>query len=299
MREFLADDDATKRQRAIDAVLQRPEFNDYWALKWADVLLVDQRKLGERGAYEFHRWLREQVKSNRPYDEWVRELLTATGNSGKYGPVNYYRALRTPEELTRAVSQAFLGVRMDCAQCHHHPFDQWGQEDFYGLAGFFNGIERKAVGAGRELIYHAGYRETKIPITGKVAPTRPPAGDVPSDLADRDPRIALATWMTAPENPFFKRLVANRLWKHFLGRGLIEPEDDVRWTNPATNEPLLTHLSDLVVQSKYDLRAVMREIPNLRIEAVAMVCLLSGMFPDVVWRSLARRVPGATAENAA
>jgi Protein of unknown function (DUF1549)/Protein of unknown function (DUF1553) len=247
VRAFLADKRKDKRRRAIDAVLDRPEFADYWALKFADVLLVNSEKLGERGAYQFHRWLRKQFAENRPYDQWVRELLTATGDTARNGPANFYKALKTKEDLTRAVSQAFLGIRMDCAQCHHHPFERWGQDDFFGMAGYFNGLTRKKLADDRELIYHAGYRPTSIPLVNKPAPTKPPGGPVATHLRDGDPRVQLANWITSPKNPYFARLVANRIWKHYLGRGLVEPEDDLRSTNPATNSPLLQFLAaDLI-----------------------------------------------------
>jgi hypothetical protein len=256
---FLADDSPDKRSRTIDALLDGEEFADFQTLKWADILLVDRNLLGERGAYEFHQWLRKQIADDVPYDQWVRELLTATGVSGKYGPVNFYRAMRTPDELTRGVSQAFLGIRMDCAQCHHHPFEKWGQNDFYGMSGFFNGLQRKKLSPTRDLIFHAGFRPTKMPQTDNVVVTRPPGGS-PIDTTAADPRVQLADWMTAPENPMFARLVANRLWKQFLGRGLVEPVDDLRSTNPASNEPLLDYLTQQVVENEFNLKAVMRLI---------------------------------------
>jgi len=250
VRAFLADKRKDKRRRAIDAVLDRPEFADYWSLKFADVLLVNSEKLGERGAYQFHRWLRKQFAENRPYDEWARELLTASGDTARNGPANFYKALKTKEDLTRAVSQAFLGIRMDCAQCHHHPFEKWGQDDFYGMAGYFNGLTRKKLPGDRELIYHAGYQPTTIPLVNKPAPTKPPGGPEAMNLHDGDPRVQLANWITSPKNPYFARLVANRLWKHYLGRGLVEPEDDLRSTNPATNEPLLAFLAESLIQGE-------------------------------------------------
>lgn len=271
VRAFLADGNPDKRNRWIDAVLERQEFADYWALKWADILLVDRDKLGERGAFELHRWLRDQFAHNRPYDQWVRELITATGHSGHEGPVNFYRAVRNPDELARTVSQAFLGVRLECAQCHHHPFEKWSQDDFYGMAGFFNGLTHKPIGGGRELVYHAGYRETRVPLFDRPAATRPLDGEVPPDLASTDPRVPLARWMTAPQNPWFARLIANRLWKQFLGRGLVDPEDDLRSTNPATNEPLLAYLAEQVVASGYDLKAVMRLIAGSRVYQLSSV----------------------------
>ncbi|MDP7014986.1 MAG: DUF1549 domain-containing protein, partial [Pirellulaceae bacterium] len=257
-RAFLASSAADKRQRAIEQVFKRREYADYWALKWADILLVDQSTLGDRGAYEFHRWLRAQMAVNRPYDAWVRDLLMATGNSAKYGPVNLYRALRTKEDLAKSVSQAFLGIRMDCAQCHHHPFEKWSQADFFGLAGYFNGIQRTQVSAGRELVFHQGRQETRMPLTNAIVTTRPPDGPpLPTGEAG-DPRTHLATWITDADNPWFARVAVNRLWKQFFGRGLVEPEDDLRSTNPATNERLLDYLADELVAHDFDLKHVMR-----------------------------------------
>jgi hypothetical protein len=211
-----------------------------------------------------HRWLRDQFARNRPYDQWVRELVTASGNSGTSGPANFYRTVDTPDAAARVLSQAFLGVRVECAQCHHHPFEKWSQVDFYALAGFFNGLERKAIAADRVLVYHAGYRETRIPLSNRLVATRALDSGVPPNLSAGDPRVKLADWMTEPANPWFARLVSNRLWKHFFGRGLVEPEDDLRSTNPATNEPLLQFLAAQLVRDHYDLKSAMRLILNSR-----------------------------------
>jgi hypothetical protein len=297
VRVFLSDCSPDKRSRAIDAVLARDEFADYWAVKWADILLVDRKKLGERGAFEFHRWLRQQFVRNRPYDQWVRELITATGDTVRNGPANFYRALRTTEDVTKSVSQAFLGVRLECAQCHHHPFEKWGQSDFYGLAGFFNGLERKPIQADRpntatdpggpELIYHAGLRETRIPYFETRVETRPlggwSAGNAGSAgashhpgaersmVAHTDPRVPLADWMTDRNNPWFARLAANRLFKNLLGRGLVEPEDDLRSTNPPTNGPLLDYLTEYLIERDFDFKALMRLILNSRVYQLSSV----------------------------
>jgi hypothetical protein len=269
-RAFLADDRPDRRARLITHLLERPELADYWSLKWADLLLVDSQKIGGRGAYEFHRWLREQFARNRPYDEWVRELITATGSSSRNGPVNFYRAARTPGDAARAVSQVFLGVRIECAQCHHHPFEIWSREDFYGFAGFFNGIQRRATRGGRELVFHAGLAEMKMPVSGKLVPTRTLGGTPLSRgegkfAGSDDPRVELARWMTAPGNPWFAKLAVNRVWKHFLGRGIVEPEDDLRSTNPPTNPPLLDALARRFVASGYDSRALIRVILESRV----------------------------------
>jgi hypothetical protein len=263
-RAFLSDRSADKRSRAVDELLARDEFADFWALKWSDILLVDRNRLAERGAYELHQWLRDQFARNRPYDQWVRELITASGNSGTSGPANFYRAVDSADAAARVLSQAFLGVRVECAQCHHHPFEKWSQDDFYGLAGFFNGLERKPIAADRVLVFHAGYRETRIPLTNRLVATHPLDAGVPANLGQGDPRVKLAAWMTAPVNPWFARLVSNRLWKHFFGHGLVEPEDDLRSTNPPTNAPLLQALAEQLVREHYDLKSTMRLILNTR-----------------------------------
>jgi hypothetical protein len=194
----------------------------------------------------------------------VRELITAAGDSGKSGPVNLYRSSDTPDALARTISQAFLGVRIECAQCHHHPFEKWSQRDYYGLAGFFQGIELKPLAKDRALVFHAGYREVPIPLTNQTVPARALDAEVSANLAAGDPRLALADWMTAPDNPWFARLAVNRLWKHYFGRGLVEAEDDLRSTNPPTNGPLLDFLARRLTEEKFDLKAVMRLIMNSR-----------------------------------
>ena len=271
VRAFESDKRSDRRERAIQDVLARPQLADYWAQKWGDVLLADREALGERGAYEFHRWLRTQLLTNRPYDQWVRELLTATGNSGRYGPVNFFRAARTPIDLTRSVSQAFLGIRMDCAQCHHHPFEKWGQDDFYGMAGFFKGLKHTPLGPGRELVYHGGYQPTRIPLVNQLVLPRPPGGIGIENFGESDPRVKLAEWVTRPDNPYFSRLVANRIWKQFLGRGLVEPEDDFRSTNPPTNPALLDHLAETLVANHFDLKKLMHHILSSRVYQLSSV----------------------------
>ncbi len=264
VRTFLADRDPARRTKSIERVLDRPEYAAFWAMKWADILLVNRDKLGDRGAFEMHRWLLGQMSRNRPYDEWVRELIAASGSSHRTGPVNFFRASATPEEMARSVSQAFLGVRLECAQCHHHPFEKWGQDDFYGLAGYFQGLQKKKMVGDEEFVSHAGAAlETKIPMTERMVATRPPGGS-PLSEATGDPRPRLAAWVTAPGNPWFARLAVNRIWKHYFGRGLVEPEDDLRTTNPATNEPLLDYLAKTLIERRYDLKSISRLILNSR-----------------------------------
>ena len=261
-RAFLADDSVDKRARAIEQVLASEDFTNYWTQRWADILMVNSATIGGRSAYTFHRWIRQQVAENRPYDQWVYDIIVATGNTGNVGPANFYRVQRTPEDATKTISQAFLGIRMDCAQCHHHPFEKWGQADFYGLAGYFNGMKRDTLDENRELVYHPGHRSIAIPVINQAVNTQPLAG--PPTTADNttDPRPELGRWMTSAENPYFARLVSNRIWKHLLGRGLVEPEDDFRETNPPTNPELLDHLASVLTSHQFDIKQLMREILN-------------------------------------
>lgn len=261
-RAFLMDDSPDKRARAIEQALVSEDFINYWTQRWADIMMVNSATIGGRSAYTFHRWLRQQVAENRPYNQWVYDIIVATGNTGNVGPANFYRIQRTPEDATKTISQAFLGIRMDCAQCHHHPFEKWGQADFYGLAGYFNGMKRDTLDENRELVYHPGHQSIAIPVINQAVNTQPLAG--PPTTADNttDPRPELGRWMTSAENPYFARLVSNRIWKHLLGRGLVEPEDDFRETNPPTNPELLDHLASALTTSNFDIKQLMREILN-------------------------------------
>ncbi len=205
----------------------------------------------------------------RRYDEWVRALVTARGSTADEGPAAIYKALATPEDLSRSFSQLFLGIRIQCAQCHHHPSDRWGQDDYYALAGFFTGIGRKTPPGGNEVLFAQKGTELPHPRTKKPVPARV-LGAAPADFTGiPDRRIVLARWMTAPENPFFARAIANRLWSHYFGRGLVEPLDDMRATNPATNEPLLDELAKHVRDQNYDLKAFTRTLLNSRLYQLA------------------------------
>ena len=268
-RAFLSDAKADKRSRLIDDLLQRPEYADYWAMRWSDLLRVDRDTITSAGAVAMTRWLRKQFAENRPYDEMVRGILTARGNTADEGPASIYRALTTPEETSRSFSQLFLGVRIQCAQCHHHPSDRWGQEDYFALAGFFTGIGRKSLPGGAVSLFAQRGTEMNHPRTGKPVPARALGAPV-ADFADAsDRRIVLARWMTASDNPFFARAIANRLWSHYFGRGLVEALDDMRATNPSTNEPLLAALAKHLIDEKYDLKAFTRTLLKSRLYQLA------------------------------
>jgi len=264
-RTFLADTRADKRARLIDQLLQRPEYADYWAMRWSDLLRVDRDTITPAGAVAMTRWLRKQFADNRPYDEFVRDILTARGNTADEGPAAIYKALTTPEEMSRSFSQVFLGVRIQCAQCHHHPSERWGQDDYFALAGFFTGVGHKPLPGQTEAVFAQKGTEMTHPRTGKPVPARALGAPTADFTTTLDRRVVLARWMTAADNPFFARAIANRLWAHYFGRGLVEPLDDLRATNPATNEPLLDELARHLRDSKYDLKAFTRTLLNSRL----------------------------------
>jgi hypothetical protein len=268
-RAFLADPRADKRARLIDQLLDRPEYADYWTMRWSDLLRIDRDAITPAGAVAVTRWLRRQFADNRSYDAWVRDILTARGSIGDEGPVAIYKVLNAPEERSQSFSQLFLGTRIQCAHCHHHPSDRWGQDDYYALAGFFTGVAHKPAPGGGEAVFSRKATAINHPRTGKPVPVQA-LGAAPIDLTKTtDARIELARWMTAPDNPFFARAIANRLWAHYFGRGLVEPLDDMRATNPATNEPLLDDLAKHLRDVKYDLKAFTRRLLNSRLYQLA------------------------------
>lgn len=262
-RAFLTSTDPEKRATLIDRLLDRPEYADYWAMRWADLLRVDRDVLTAPGAIALTRWLRRQFAENRPYDEFVRDLVTAEGGVTAEGPAGFFKALDKPEVMSRSISQLFLGVRIECAQCHHHPSERWGQEDYYALAGFFTGVARKAGPVGEFVVAGPG-TDLNHPRTGKPVATRALGAPRVAPPDDSDRRRLLADWMASADNPYLARAVVNRLWAHYFGRGLVEPIDDLRATNPATNEPLLDDLARHLRDCRYDLKAFTRTLLRSR-----------------------------------
>lgn len=262
VRRFMADLSPDKRARQIDQLLKRPEYADFWAMKWADILRVDKAIVKPQGALAMTRWLRDQFHDNTPYDQFARKIVMAEGNTLAEGPASFYEVHKDPEMLGRSVSQIFLGVRIECAECHHHPFERWGQADYYAFAGFFTGVQRNKAASGGRKIYSRGGVNLKHPQTGvELLPVGLGAKEVTLDGVE-DRRDVLSQWMTSPENPFFARMIVNRIWSHYFGRGLVEPIDDLRATNPATNEPLLEALADHLIAKRYDLKAFTRSVLN-------------------------------------
>lgn len=265
VRAFLADKAADKRTKLVDALLARPEYADYWTMRFSDLLRIDQTKITPQGSVAFTRWLRQKFTENQPYDALVRDIITAKGNVLAEGPAAYFKAVDTPELMARYISQAFLGVRIECAQCHHHPADRWGQEDYFAMAALFGGVLKKKTADGGEAIVPGLAKDVKHPRTGDVIAAKALGGEPVEFKPYEDRRVYLANWMTAKENPFFATMIANRLWSHYLGRGLVEQIDDLRLTNPATNEPLLKALADHMRDVNYDMKAFTRTLMGSRL----------------------------------
>lgn len=264
-RKFLSESAPDKRARLVDELLARPEYVDYWSMRWSDLLRADQLTISPQGAVAMTRWLRKQLAANRPYDQFARDVLTVQGSTQAEGPAAFYKAFDTPETVSRSISQLFLGVRIECAQCHHHPSEKWAQADYFGFAGFFTGVTRKPLAVGGERVVSRGGADLKHPRTGDVIPTHA-LGAPPADFSQvGDRRRVLADWMTSPDNPFFTRMIVNRLWAHYMGRGLVTPIDDLRETNPATNEPLFDALVRHMKEVKYDLKAFTRTLMKSRV----------------------------------
>ncbi len=263
-RRFLADRRPDRRARLVDELLERSEFADYWALKWADLLRVDRQALGHRRAYAYYRWIRDSLALNKPLDQFARELLTAEGPLDESGPANFYKVVPKPGEAASTLSQVFLGVRIACAECHHHPFDRWSQTDYYGMQAFFAPLTVRVSPRG-EAVQMIGDPATKHPRSGATVHAHALGTAMPADSPKGDRRLVLASWLTSPRNPWFARNLANRAWAHFLGRGLVEPVDDVRATNPPSNPALLDALADHLARSKFDFKALVRAITASRV----------------------------------
>jgi hypothetical protein len=262
--QFVADASPDKRAKLTDALMARPEFIDLWTMKWAELLAIrssDDQRMSEKAAILYHRWLRERIASGEPINKIVHELLTGSGQTFQTPAASYYIAEPDTLKLAENTAQVMTGMRLQCAQCHNHPFDRWTQNDYYGFASFFSQVGRKPAEDRREwVVFNAGGGEVNHPITGKpVPPTFPGGGEAPIPPgADR--RVVLADWLTAPENPYFARNIANMTWAHFFGRGIVEPVDDVRVSNPPSNAALLDGLASHLVAAGFDTRQLICDI---------------------------------------
>jgi hypothetical protein len=276
VRRFLADDDPAKRDKLIDDLLDRPEYSYFFANKWADILRVKRGRQPTRafGTFVFHDWIRRALAEDKPFDEFARAILCATGDESKFPPAVWYKDIQTADQFVDNTAQVFLGLRLACAQCHHHPYEKWSQDDYWGLAAFFGRVGRKAIPvagqpiqfglAQRVIVFNRPSGAVINKRTRRPAPPKPLDGQAPSIGPNEDPRQKLADWLVSPKNPFFARAVVNRYWAHFFGRGIVDPLDDMRVTNPPSNPQLLDALAKDFVEHGYSLRHLVRTICKSR-----------------------------------
>ena len=267
-RRFLESNEMDRRERLVDELLDSPDYAEHWGNKWVDLLRPNPYRVGIKAVMNYDQWIRQQFRENRPYDQFVRELITAQGSTWDNGPVTFYRDRRSPDELTTMVSQLFLGVRLECAKCHHHPFERWGQDDFYSFAAFFSELGRKGTGlsppisGGEEMFFDDKVKPVKHPLTQAVMEPKYLYGgtESPQENPEQSLRENLADWLASADNPYFSQVQVNRIWADLMGRGLVEPVDDLRVTNPASNQPLLDELASQFVASGFDQKFVIRSI---------------------------------------
>ena len=270
VRAFLADATPTKLKRSkwIDKLIARPAYTDYWTIKWGDLLQSSRKYLGEKGTFAFREWIRDSIATNKPYDKMARELLTSRGSSYEDPAGNYFRATREPKPTMEKTTQVFMGVRLVCAQCHDHPFERWTQNQYYQMSAFFSAVGlRPGYEIGEEIVFdqRADY-DMKHPKDSRVvAPEFLVASTVPVPIPSDDRRRdALATWLASKQNPFFAKAIANRVFSYFFGRGIIDPVDDIRASNPAVNPALLDALTKDLTDHNFDIQYLMRTIANSR-----------------------------------
>ena len=260
---FLADTSADKRAKLVERLMEREEFVDYWSYKWSDLLLVSTKKLNPTTMWAFYNWIRTSVKENRPWDQFAKEIFLSSGSTRENGALNYFVLHKDPIELTENATQAFLGQRITCARCHNHPLEKWTQTQYYQMANLFARVGVKnGTSAGENIVFAKASGDVLHPrLARALAPTPLDGKSIALDSTE-DRRIAFATWLTSPSNAMFSRTVVNRVWGNFMGRGLVDPVDDLRATNPASNEELLAALSKDFVEHGYDVRRLIRTVMN-------------------------------------
>ena len=265
-RAFLDDTAKDKRDQLIDSLLKRKEFVDYWTYRWSDILLINGTRLRPVGVESFYKWIRRHVESNTPWDQFVREVVTAQGATNVNGATNFYALHQDPESMTENVSQAFLGLSIGCAKCHNHPLEKWTNDQYYGMANMFARVRGKGWGGdsrngdGIRTVYVESKGDLIQPLRGKPQPPRPLDGEALPMNSPIDRRVALAKWLTSADNPYFARAITNRVWANFFGVGLVESVDDMRASNPASNEALLQQAANHLIDQKFDLKSLMKVI---------------------------------------
>jgi hypothetical protein len=265
VQSFLNDPSPDKRRQLVDALLERPDHARFWALKWGDLLRLNSQQVTPDGMYKYHAWLVRSLEENMPWDQFCRQLLTAQGSTFENPPANYYRTASDTSLCAETSAQLFLGVRIQCAKCHNHPFERWTQDNYYGLAAFFNRVQRKdGLRSGELVVWLARGGDVTQPRTGAVMkPWLPSTGEV-AEAGDRDRREIFAEWLSRGDNPFFARVAVNRMWAEVMGRGIVEPVDDFRDSNPPANSELLDALARDFREHGFDRKHILRAILNSR-----------------------------------
>ncbi|HRX78727.1 MAG: DUF1549 domain-containing protein [Planctomycetaceae bacterium] len=275
VRDFLADQSTDKRQQLIDRLLERPEYAEHWANKWVDLLRPNPYRVGIKAVLNYDHWIRDSFRKNKPYDQFVRELIAAQGSTWHNGAATLFRDRRSPDEITTLVTQLFLGIRLECAKCHHHVFEKWSQEDFYSFAAYFSRVGYKGTGlsppisGGEEIVMTAKKGSVSHPLTGEVLEPRPLFGETGPIDPESDPREALAAWVTSKENNYFSQVMVNRIWADLMGRGLVVPVDDLRATNPPSNGPLLEAIANDFRDKNFNIKEVLRTITSSYVYALS------------------------------
>lgn len=275
-RAFLTSSAVDKRARLIDGLLERPEFADFWANKWVDLLRPNPYRVGIKPTMAFDAWIRDAFRRDLPMDQFARELITAQGSTWRNGAATWFRDRRSPDEITPIVSQLFLGIRLECAKCHHHPFEVWSQDDFYSLAAYFSRMAYKGeslsppISGGEEVVFVADSGTVTHPINGRVMEPKPLFGKARAIQPGEDPRQALADWITI-DNPSFAQVMVNRVWADVMGRGLVDPVDDLRATNPPSNPALLSALAEEFRRQGYDLKKLLKLILSSHVYGLSSV----------------------------
>jgi len=260
-REFLADKSPTKRDKLIESLLRRPEFVDYWSYKWSDLLLVSSKQLKPPAMWSYYNWIRDNVAANTPWDVFARNLLTAQGSALENGAANFYVLHDDPRGMSETTAQAFLGMSITCAKCHNHPMEKWTNNQYYQMANLFARVRAKSGSAeGDNVIFVSDSGDVVQPLTGRPQPPAPLDGKALTLQSPEDRRLHLANWLVSRDNTYFSRAIVNRIWANFMGVGLVEAVDDMRATNPASNEKLLAAAARFLADQKFDLKALMRAI---------------------------------------
>lgn len=307
VREFLADKSPDKRTKLIDQLLSDGiAWGDYWATKYNDLLRPNTQRVGIKPVMLMDHWVRQQLQANLPWDQFVRELLTAEGSSHDYGPIALMRDKREPSDFAEFTSRIFLGIRMDCAKCHHHPSERWSQDDYYSMAAFFSSLKRKGQGISppisgeKEVWWFQPGGTVKHPVSQEVMTPKAPGGPTfPEIPADTDPRSVLVDWMTSKDNPYFAHATVNRVWGELFGRGIVHPVDDFRASNPASNQALIDWLASDFANNGYDLKKLVRTIMQSNLYQLSSLPNDTNLADTVNFsRSYRRRLPAEVLDDA-